>query len=114
VFAFRLEEKEGYFFQERGSPVFIGRVIGQTISTIKHPAYHGTKLMVVQPLRPDGRPDGESMLAVDTVGAGVGETVLVVREGKAAMDILKLTVSPIRSLIVGVVDTVTMARDRQT
>ena len=92
--------------------MFIARIIGQTISTIKHPAYHGTKLLVVQPLRPDGRPDGESVLAVDTVGAGVGEMVLVVREGRAAMDILNLTVSPIRSLIVGVVDTVTVAQDK--
>ena len=89
--------------------MLLAKVLGSVVSTIKHPSYRGQKLMVVQPVRPSGEADGHSLLAVDTVGAGAGETVLVLREGRAAGDILGLREPPIRSLIVGIVDRVDMA-----
>jgi microcompartment protein CcmK/EutM len=66
--------------------------------------------MVVQPVRPSGEADGASLLAVDTVGAGAGETVLVLREGRSAGEILNLREPPIRSVIVGTVDRIDMAK----
>ena len=69
--------------------MFLAHVIGSVVSTVKHASYDGTKLMVVQPVRPDGAPDGPSAVAVDTVGAGAGETVLVLRQGAAAAQVLQ-------------------------
>ncbi|MBI2952231.1 EutN/CcmL family microcompartment protein [bacterium] len=89
--------------------MLLAKVLGSVVSTVKHPAYRGTKLMVVQPVRPSGEADGASMLAVDTVGAGAGETVLVLREGRSAGEILNLREPPIRSVIVGTVDRIDMA-----
>lgn len=89
--------------------MLLAKVLGSIVSTVKHPAYRGTKLMVVQPMKPSGEADGASMLAVDTVGAGPGETVLVLREGRAAGEILNLQGPPIRSVIVGTVDRIDLA-----
>lgn len=74
------------------------------VSTIKHPAYQAVKLLVVQPLDLALRPTGPAILAIDTVGAGDGETVLVVDEGKAARDVLAKGPVPVRSLVVGIID----------
>lgn len=90
--------------------MLLAKVLGSVVSTVKHPAYRGMKLMVVQPVRPSGEADGASLLAVDTVGAGAGETVLVLREGRAAGEILNLREPPIRSVIVGAVDRIDMAK----
>lgn len=84
----------------------IGKVVGNLVSTIKHPVYHGKKIMLVQPLGPGGIPQGHTMVAVDTIGAGIGETVLVSTEGKAAREILGDSTGPVRSLIVGIIDTI--------
>ena len=89
--------------------MFLARVLGSIVSTIKHPAYHGTKLMVVQPLKPDGQEDGPSQLAVDTGGAGKNEHVLVIRQGAAAALVLGVELPPIRSVIVGIVDQIDSA-----
>jgi ethanolamine utilization protein EutN len=86
--------------------MFLADVLGSVVSTIKHPAYQGTKVMLVQPVTADGRPDGSSMVAVDTVGAGPGERVLVLRQGAAAAQVLGVESPPVRSVIVGVVDRV--------
>lgn len=82
----------------------IGKVLGSVVSIIKHEAYRSTKLMIVQPLGLDLQPKGEAILAVDTVGAGEGETVLILQEGQAAAQILGLKRAPVRSLIVGIID----------
>jgi microcompartment protein CcmK/EutM len=84
----------------------LARVIGTVVSTVKHPAYKGLKLLLVQPVDQTGTPTDPSFLAVDTVQAGEGDTVLVLSEGNGARQILKQKVLPIRSLIVGVVDAV--------
>ena len=86
--------------------MFLASVLGSIVSTVKHPAFDRTKLMVVQPLRPDRQEEGSSMLAVDTVGAGPGETVLVLRQGVAIAQVLGVDRPPIRSVIVGIVDRV--------
>jgi ethanolamine utilization protein EutN len=83
------------------------RVLGSVVATAKHPHYEGRKLFVVQPIDEKGEPKGSSYLAVDTVQAGAGDSVLVLTEGTGVRQILKLQGAvPIRSLIVGVVDEV--------
>jgi ethanolamine utilization protein EutN len=62
----------------------IGRVIGTVVSTQKHRKLDGAKLLLVQPLALDGQPRGVAVLTIDSVGAGIGERVLIVIEGKAA------------------------------
>lgn len=84
--------------------MFLARVLGSIVSTIKHPDYNSTKLMIVQPITPDGENDGASAVAVDSVGVGKGETVLVLRLGAAAALVLNVTLPAVRSVIVGVVD----------
>ena len=90
----------------------LARVIGNVEATVKHPCYVNTKLMVVQPLDEQLKPAGRSHPAIDTVGAGNGNIVLVVEEGKAAQQMLGQKRIPIRTLIVGIVDSVdVMARE---
>ena len=86
-------------------------VVGTLVSTAKHPAYLGHKLLLCQPSDPEGAPVGEALIAVDRVQAGVGDRVLVMQEG-GGIRMLLGTVDgklPIRSLIVGVVDDVMVA-----
>ena len=92
--------------------MFLARIVGTVTSTIKHEAYAGTKLMLVQSISPDGEDIDDSLLAVDTVGAGVGEKVIVLRQGVAAAQVLGIDRPPIRSVIAGIVDDVHLASTR--
>ncbi len=89
--------------------MILARVIGNVVSTEKHPHYLGRKILVVQPESPDGKPKGRSFLAVDGVQAGVGDLVLVVDEGGSARATIgdEGAVS-IRTAICGIVDSVDM------
>ncbi|HET9263849.1 MAG TPA: EutN/CcmL family microcompartment protein [Vicinamibacterales bacterium] len=84
----------------------ICQVVGSVVSTQKDRKLHGAKLLLVQPLTLDGQPRGVALLAIDSVGAGIGETVLVVIEGKAAGDALGRTAAAVDAAIIGIVDTV--------
>jgi microcompartment protein CcmK/EutM len=86
----------------------ICRVIGTVVSTQKHRKFEGAKLMLVQPLNIDDSPRGNALLAVDGVGAGVDEKVLVVLEGRAAGEALGRKGAPVDAAIVGIIDTVTI------
>lgn len=86
----------------------ICKVIGTVVSTQKHRKFDGAKLMLVQPLNMDDTPRGHALLAVDGVGAGVEEKVLVVLEGRAAGEALGKKGAPVDAAIVGIVDTVTI------
>jgi microcompartment protein CcmK/EutM len=80
--------------------VILGRVIGEIYGTIKHPFYEGKKLLVVE----RDHPAGSYLIAVDSVGAGVGEPVLVLDEGNGARQVLDSPDGPVRSVVVGIVD----------
>jgi ethanolamine utilization protein EutN len=82
------------------------RVTGNVVATVKHPTYHGHKIMLVQPLDEQRRDAGEVFIAVDLVQAGPGDTVLVMQEGNGVRQLLKVQKLPIRSVIVGIVDAV--------
>lgn len=86
--------------------MFVARVIGEVVSTIKHPALSGRKLLIVEKLTEEGRPTGDSQLAVDSVDAGEGDTVLVLDEGTSAALVTNLDNPPIRTVIVGVIDSI--------
>ena len=89
----------------------LARVIGRVWATSKHPALEGCRILLVRPLGLDARARGEAYLAIDSVDAGAGENVLVVDEGASAGQVLALDNPPIRSVIVGVVDEIHIARD---
>ncbi len=82
----------------------IGRVVGSVVSTQKHRKFEGAKLLLVQPLNPDDTPRGTALLAVDSVGAGLHEKVLVVLEGRAAGEALAKKAAPVDAAIVGIID----------
>ncbi len=88
--------------------MILGRVCGTVVSTVQHPFYQGKKQLIVRASTPDGAFDGDRyVIAVDLVGAGVGETVLVEDEGNSARQLLDAKDAPVRSVIVGIVDEVT-------
>jgi ethanolamine utilization protein EutN len=84
----------------------IGRVVGTVVTTVSHPHYKGRRLLVVQPLAPAGDPNPETgdFLALDNSQAGIGDTVLVNREGSGARQVLQNPDACIISVIVGIVD----------
>lgn len=82
----------------------IARVVGTVVSTQKHRRFDGAKLLLVQPLNLDGTSRGAALLAVDGVGAGVHEKVLIVLEGRAAGEALQRRGAPVDAAIVGIVD----------
>lgn len=81
----------------------LARVIGDVVATYKDPAFEGIKLLIVQPLNADGTDVGRPLVAVDSVGAGVGETVFFVRGKEASFPFHPLEV-PTDAGIVGIVD----------
>jgi ethanolamine utilization protein EutN len=82
----------------------IGRVVGNVVSTQKHRSFEGAKLLLVQPLNIDDTPRGTPLLAIDSVGAGIHEKVLVVLEGRAAGEALGRRAAPVDAAIVGIID----------
>ena len=84
----------------------IARVIGTVVSTQKHRKLHAATLLLVQPLNLDETPRGHAVLAIDGVGAGVHEKVLIVLEGRAAGELLGRKVAPVDAAVVGIVDRV--------
>ena len=87
----------------------IARVVGTVVATQKHRKFEGAKLLIVQPLNADDTPRGTALLAIDGVGAGVHEKVLVVLEGRAAGEALGRKAAPVDAAIIGIVDHVEIA-----
>lgn len=90
--------------------MILGRVVGEITATIGHGFYTARKLLVVEKSAPSGAPLGDYLIAVDTVGAGPGERVLVLDEGNGARQVLASADGPVRSVIVGIVDRVDVER----
>ncbi len=84
--------------------MILGRVIGSVVSTIHHPIVDGRTLLVAERLDQNGRPAGGYIIALDAIGAGQGETVLILDEGSGARQILANDTAPVRSIVVGIVD----------
>jgi len=82
----------------------LAKVVGTVVSTRKNGKLEGAKLLLVQPMTPSGEARGTALLTIDSVGAGIGETVLVVIEGKAAGDALGKKAAEVDAAIIGIVD----------
>lgn len=80
------------------------KVTGTIVATQKKEQLRDRKILIVQPITLDGKELGRDLLALDSVDAGVGDTVLVVQEGQAAAQILKRKDVPVHSIVVAVVD----------
>ena len=83
----------------------LGLVIGTAVATQKHPSLEGHKLLVIQPQMADGgTPDGDPQVAVDGVGAGIGEHVMITSDGRGAREIVGRTNTPVRWTVIGIRD----------
>ncbi len=89
----------------------IARVVGTVVATKKHGKFEGAKLLLVQPLDLEGRARGGALLAVDSIGAGVSEDVLIVLEGRAAGEALGRKAAPVDAAIVAKVDHVDLVAE---
>jgi ethanolamine utilization protein EutN len=80
-------------------------VVGTATSTVKHVTLRGQKMLVVQPLMMDGKsPDGDPQIAVDAVGAGKGERVMITSDGRFVRELVKQESTPIRWSVIGIAD----------
>ena len=86
--------------------MILGRITGSVVSTIHHSIVDGRKLLVAERLDQNGKPTGGYLIALDGIGAGMGETVLILDEGSGARQILNDATAPVRSIVVGIVDEV--------
>jgi microcompartment protein CcmK/EutM len=88
--------------------VKIGRVAGTVVATICSPVFEGRRLLMVDLLDEKGRATGRDLIAVDSVGAGAGEMVLILDEGNGARQVLQAPDAPVRAVVVGIVDEIEM------
>ncbi len=86
--------------------MIIGKVTGVVVATRKNKHLEGNRLLIVQPLNKELKPEGDSFMAVDQAYAGFGETVLVIDEGNSARQVFNNPEIPVRTFIVGVIDRV--------
>jgi ethanolamine utilization protein EutN len=86
--------------------MILARITGSVVSTIHHPIVDGHKLLLAERLDKTGKPSGGYLIALDAIGAGQGETVLILDEGTGARQILNDSNAPVRSIVVGIVDAV--------
>jgi microcompartment protein CcmK/EutM len=86
--------------------MILAKVIGTAVTTISHPGFKHRKLLVVQPLVMEGEKADDDFVALDAMQAGIGDTVLINREGGGARQVLRDPDAPVISVIVGIVDSV--------
>lgn len=86
--------------------MLIARIIGEAVATHKHPSHEGRNLLLVQPLNLDGSNRGDAVIALDSIGAGIGDQVLLTMDGFAAMSAVDRMQSPIDMAVIGFIDRV--------
>lgn len=89
--------------------MILARVVGEVVATVKHEHLSGQKLLLIQPVTPAGDATGKVAIAVDCAQAGPGDHVLVLDEGNGAAQVMRRGRGAVRTVIVGVVDTVEVA-----
>ena len=90
--------------------MILGKVCGSINSTINHDYYENKRLLLVDRINPDGTETGKYLIAMDSIGAGFGETVIIVDEGNSARMIVEDKTAPLRAIIVGIVDHIDVER----
>jgi len=89
--------------------MILGKVVGNVVATICEKGYQGKKILIIQPVDPSGMLKGRTFLAVDTVQAGPGDTVITLDEGSSAKTAIKEPgTHTIKLVVVGIVDRVDM------
>lgn len=86
--------------------MYVARVVGDVVSTHRHENLGGRKLLLVRRLDLDDREEGSEVIALDVIGVGEGERVLVVQEGGAARTLFRDQKIPVQAVVVGVIDEV--------
>ncbi len=89
--------------------MILAKVVGTVVTTIGHPDYKNRRLLVVQPLGLEGESPDEDFIALDNTHAGIGDTVLINREGNGARQVLDNPHACVISVIVGIVDSAYIA-----
>ena len=85
--------------------MLLGRVVGNATATVKHPSMEGWKLLLVKALQADGRTtEGDPILDIDSVGAGIGEAVIITSDGRGARELVGKENSPVRWFVLGIRD----------
>lgn len=92
--------------------MIIAKVVGTIVSTIKHPAFHSWKLLLVQPMHLPGEKPDDAFIAVDAAHAGVGDTVLVCQEGNSTRQVIGNPIAPVRSSIIAIIDSVSLSSEK--
>ncbi len=82
----------------------LAQVIGRATSTVKHPALNGWRMLLVQPLGRERTPDGEPLLAIDNLGAGRGDVVMMTSDGASVREMMGTDNTPVRWAILGIAD----------
>lgn len=88
--------------------MIIGKVVGTVVTTISHPHYKDRRLLVIEPMHLEGEKDGGGFLALDNSQAGIGDTVLVLREGSGARQVMNNPDACVISVVVGIIDSVSL------
>jgi ethanolamine utilization protein EutN len=91
--------------------MILAKVVGTIVTTISHPAYKNRRLLVVQPLGLPGEKPDPDFVALDNTQAGIGDTVLINREGNSARQVLQNPDACVISVIVGIVDSIFLKPD---
>ena len=89
--------------------MILADVIGTVVSPVQIPVLEGRKLLLLRPVSPDGGSTGQARIGIDTIGAGIGDRVLVIQEGNSYRQILEEPQGAVKTVIVGFVDEVEMA-----
>jgi microcompartment protein CcmK/EutM len=84
--------------------MYLARVEGNVVSTRKHPTFHGWRLVICQPINNAGDPEGVPQVAIDAHGAGMHQRVIISSDGAAARNAVGDQKSPVRWMIIGIVD----------
>lgn len=89
--------------------MILADVIGTVVSPVQIPVLDGRKLLLLKPVLPSGDPQGQARIGIDTIGAGVGDRVLVIQEGNSSRQVLDEAQGAVKTVVVGFVDEVEMA-----
>lgn len=101
----RGRDQRSRLYKARKLTMYLGRVMGNATSTIKHPSMEGWKLLLVMALQADGKTiEGDPILVVDSLGAGKGQTVIITSDGIGARELLGDKNSPVRWSVLGIRD----------
>jgi len=82
----------------------IARIEGKAVSTVKHASYAGWRLLIAQPVNLAGRPDGNPLLVIDSMGANAGDLVMLTTDGKGARELVGTELTPARITVLGIID----------